>query len=164
MKGRLGARSHLLLAFVPPSGSTPAMLSSVKVGDLTKPVVRGDHTSLSRALPALDSGASRVAPTTREMLGNARPSIAPPEHESGADMTQPEQTRTSRRVQLFVRRGMNEVAACALAVRLVLERDRTKGRALGSCVECQAFVRNECAVMRPITVIHECWRRRRDGP
>ena len=147
-----------------PSGSTLEMLTSVKVGDLTNPVVRGDHTSLSKALLALDSGPSRVAPTTREMLRIAKSSVTPPEHEARAEMTQFERTRASLRVQIFVQRGMNESAARDLAIRLLLERDRTNGRALGSCVECQAFVRDECAMMRPITVIHECWRRRHDGP
>ena len=140
------------------------MLRSAKVGVLINVDISGDLNVPSKPSPMFGFARNRASPAEGKLLTSANFSAVRTEQFADSALTQFEQARTSHRVKLFVLRGMNEGAAYALAIRLVLERDRTNGRALGSCVECQAFVRNECAVMRPITVIHECWRRRQDGP
>lgn len=78
--------------------------------------------------------------------------------------TEAEQRRIDRRVELFIDRGLERNAANQLA-RSLLQRDRTKGDAWGSCIECQNYVRRQCPVVQqPVAEIHECWLRRHDAP
>ena len=146
-----------------PSTATK-MLRSAKVGVLINVNVSGDLNVPSKPSPMFGFYRNRASPAEGKLLTSANFSAVQTEQFADSALTQFEQARTSHRVKLFVLRGMNEADARPLAFRLVVERDRTNGRSRGSCVECQAFVRNECTVMQPTTVIHECWRRRHDGP
>lgn len=62
----------------------------------------------------------------------AQPALTPAEH-----------ARVDHRARDFVRRGMNDVPARHLAIKLVIDRDR-HGRREGSCIECQCFDGGSC--------------------
>lgn len=80
--------------------------------------------------------------------------------EPTADLSEAERGRLNGRVAAFVRRGLGIEEAREVAVALVA-RDRGNVHALGSCIECQAFERQECPVtQRPVVETHICWLRR----
>lgn len=80
------------------------------------------------------------------------------------DLSPDESALVARRVEFFGARGMREAEAQGLATRLVLERDRLRLHATGSCIECQEAARGQCDLVQPHSVIHQCWLRRHDGP
>ena len=84
--------------------------------------------------------------------------------EPAAGLSEAERDRMSGRIAAFVTRGLGADEARAVAVALVV-RDRGNDPALGSCIECQAFERQECPVTpRPATDVHQCWYRRAATP
>lgn len=80
-----------------------------------------------------------------------------------------EHRRVAQRIERFVKHGMKHAAAQSLAVRLILERDRTNSRE-GSCLECSVLedgrclpgMRGDTPGPRPPTEIWMCWCARRD--
>jgi len=78
-------------------------------------------------------------------------------------LTEVEARRVSIRIEVFQRRGVSAGEAHQIAHSLVAV-DRAGRHAVGSCAQCQSWLRCECAERRPATEIHTCWRRRADTP
>lgn len=79
-------------------------------------------------------------------------------------LTTGEHSRHRARFAAFMRQGMNDIQAQAVADALVV-RDRRGERAVGSCAECQCLQLNTCpSTPRPAVEIHECWYRRQCTP
>jgi hypothetical protein len=120
------------------------------------------------------TGASEAEPCrTSPALARSRVNIgARPSPTSGQarafDLPPHETNWIVRSAAVFVTRGMNDLAAHQLAVRLVVERNRA-GSKLGSCIECQCLNHGTCVPgagghtpgPRDPSVIWMCWCSRR---
>ena len=84
--------------------------------------------------------------------------------EPEADLSEAELDRMDGRIAAFLRRGLGVDEARHVA-RALVDRDRGSVHALGSCIECQAFERQDCPVVpQPAIEIHQCWYRRAATP
>lgn len=136
------------------SGSGTAMRSFWRLPD------PGEHMD--------DGAAPRPASGPRRALDASvakRPTVAAP---AGAPdpLTEWESSRVSRRISVFMTRGVDQDKATSLALKLVYERDRTGRHDVGgSCIECQSYVRRECIVgPKALDAIHYCLYMRHDSP
>lgn len=145
---RMGSGATMRSVWVLPSiraplASSDALLRIVNVGDLKTPVDRIAPAPTIRAAPALGCGDLDAASATHKVLTNAAYRSASSEQCADTPIEQ-ERPRMALRVRQFVQRGMNYNLAHELAIRLVVERDRTGSKA-GSCIECQCLSRATCA-------------------
>ena len=147
------------------------LLTPVKVSDLANPDISRRRISPPKeAFPAAEQVVAGPDAKGRELLGDAWPLTAATEQTATTELTSAEQDRLVRRSRQFVQRGMNGAASRELAIRLVVERDRTASRT-GSCIECQCLERSSCAPgaeghtpgPRDPAEIWMCWCARRHG-
>jgi hypothetical protein len=105
-----------------------------------------------------------VSTTTRTAAGNSFAPYIVEGQMPVADLTDAERHRHRARIEVFTARGITIEGAGAVADALVA-RDRDGLPGVGSCAECQAFVRHQCpAAPRPAAEVHLCWHMRRDAP
>lgn len=164
---RLGLIVHRV-GYGPQTQSTwqlPAPTCSTQVE--TAPVVPAHRRALSRGKMLSFVKVSEHSARASRVRSVATSGTAQVRNEVRAESlvaTEVEQRRIDRRVALFILRGLDRDTAGQLAQSL-LQRDRTKGDAWGSCIECQNYVRQQCPVVQqPVAEIHECWLRRHEAP
>ena len=118
----------------------------------------------SAAIRALSVSHSHVSRHPPEMLEIAMVSgKAVP-----LELTTSEEERVEGRLRAFMSHGLDAPQARDLAVRLVLQRDRTSSKC-GSCAECQCYERGSCQPgshghtegPRDLAAIWPCWCARR---
>lgn len=166
--GAQGIRAPAEPAFVPPSRPEPTLLRNPKVS--------GEPDSLQGALITTMKADVEATSGGSNLLRNAKG------FQGAADQQAPrllrfvkvkqalapllddnERRRVERRIELFVQRGLGQYEARQVAVALI-QRDRGSGQAVGSCIECQNYVRQQCSEPQLPVLIHECWSRRHDAP
>ena len=107
----------------------------------------GPEADAIRAPLVDDLETRHVRAAGRKLLRNAHFSentAAVTELISVVELTLAEQARVARRLEQFVVRGMNATRGRNLAIRLVVERDRT-GAKSGSCIECSCWRESSCS-------------------
>jgi hypothetical protein len=139
----------------------PAQLCTEGNAPSDKPAICASTESVKTQVVPSQTGppGAQVAPSTRALLLS---------NVDVHDFSGPERARVAQRLSRFVDLGMDATLARAVAIRLVLERDRAGDKG-GSCIECQCFDLGSCAPgrdghtpgPRDPTEIWMCWCARR---
>lgn len=127
-----------------------------------------DRSARARGVIAPPQQRSSGTRDPKAHVAGATPSASQERPSGAVELLPAESTRVAARIVSFARYGMVESDARQLAVRLVVERDRTSSRT-GSCIECIAFDGIACEPgrcgdapgPRPVTEIWGCWCARR---